>query len=324
MKAAQYVSQGKIEFVEIPDPTPNDGEIVVQLDKGTVCGSDVFELYYQPKEQFPKKPGASGHEIVGTVVSANSGGLRPEDRVLVIPPNFDGWVEYLSVTPNWLVPIPDVLPTEHGLMAQLLGCVIWALKKAPNLTDKNVAVIGQGPAGLLFTKLLSNMGARRVIGLDLEDYRLEVAKQMGATDVLNNSGRDSAQTAEFVRDVTEGGMADYVIEVVGLDETVNLASDLGREFADLLIFGIPKTQHYSLDFWNILRKQQALVTTVGTQAEPNLQSFRLGMQMIADGRVDVSPLLTHHLPFESLPKALELAHKRKDGAVKVVVDISGE
>ena len=324
MKAAQYISKGKIEFVEVPDPTPKPGEIVVALDKGAVCGSDVWELYYRPDHLFPQLPGASGHEVVGTIVSSDIevAGLRPEDRVLVIPPNFNGWAEYISLDPKWLIPVPDRLSTEEAVMAQLLGCVIWALKKVPNLTDKNVAVIGQGPAGLLFTKVISNMGAKRVIGLDLEDYRLDVANQMGATHTLNNSALTPAEAEAHVKEMTAGEMADLVVEVVGLDETVNLASDLCREAGDLLVFGIPKAARYSIDMMNILRQQQTLITTVGTQWEPNLSSFRLGMQMIADGRVDVQPLLTHSVPFVQLPQALEMAYKRTDGAVKVMVEIS--
>lgn len=316
MQAAQYVSQGKVSFVSVPDPAPAAGEVLLQMNKVAVCGSDVTQLYYG--DNFPEPPGVSGHECVATVLEPGGSQFQKGDRVLAIPPAFDGWSEYLSLAPQWLIPVPDSLTMEQGVLAQLLGCVIWALKKVDNVYDKDVVVIGQGPAGIFFSRLLANMGAKRIIGLDLEDHRLAVARQLGATHTINaKSGDIAAQIA----DITDGRMADMVVEVVGTPETVDLAIDLGKIWADLLVFGIPKVSPMPFDLMKSLRKQQKLITTVGTQAEPNLSSFRLGMDMIADGRVDVRPLISHCLPFSLLSEAMDLAYTRREGAVKVLVEI---
>ncbi|MGB1251178.1 MAG: zinc-dependent alcohol dehydrogenase, partial [Candidatus Promineifilaceae bacterium] len=214
---------------------------------------------------------------------------------------------------------PDTLSFEQGVLAQLLGCNIWALKKIGPVFDKNVAIVGQGPAGLFFTKLLSNMGAKRVIGLDLDEHRLSTAHQMGATHTINAT--DNNEYRAQVRDITKGQMADLVIESVGLPETVDMTINLGREYADLLIFGIPKVTPTPIDIYKSLRMQQRWITTVGTQFEPNLSSFRLGMQMIKDGRVDVTPLISHSMPFGDLAQALKMAKTREDKTIKIMMEM---
>ena len=316
MKAAQYVAQGKVGFLEVPDPTPTAGQVVVRLDKVAVCGSDVTQLYYH--ENFPLNPGVSGHECVGFVAASDCPEFAVGDRVLAIPPDFNGWAQYLCLDPQWLIPVHDSLGMEQAVLAQLLGCVIWALKKVDNLYDKDVVVIGQGPAGIFFSNLIANMGAKRVIGLDLEDHRLGIASQMGATHTINANASD---IEDQIAQITEGQMADMVVEVVGTADTVDQAVHLGKTWADLLIFGIPKVSPISFDMMESLRKQQRLITTVGTQFEPDLRSFRLAMAMIAAGRIDVRPLISHCLPFGQLGQAMELAYKRTEQAVKVLVEI---
>ena len=317
MKAAQYIARGTVGFLEVPDPTPTAGQVIVKLDKVAVCGSDVKQLYYD--DIFPLSPGVSGHECVGFVVESGSPEFKVGDRVLAIPPAFDGWAQYLSLDPRWLIPVPDSLGMEQGVLAQLLGCVIWALKKVDNMYDKDVVVIGQGPAGIFFSNLIANMGAKRVIGLDLEDHRLAIARRMGATHTINANASD---INEQISAITEGQMADMVVEVVGTAETVDQSIHLGKTWADLLIFGIPKVSPIPFDMMESLRKQQRLITTVGTQFEPNLRSFRLAMAMIEDGRIDVRPLISHCLPFGQLGQAMELAYRRTEAAVKVLVEVN--
>ena len=256
---------------------------------------------------------------MATVVESDAGTFKTGDRVLIIPPNFDGWSQYLSVDPKWLIPIPDSLSFDHAVFAQLLGCIIWALKKVDNVYDQNVAVVGQGAAGLFFTQLLSNMGAKRVIGLDLDDHRLQVARQMGATHTINPTSTTEFKAA--VADLTHGQMADLVIEAVGIPETIDMSLDIGKEFGDIMAFGIPKVSPIPFDLWKALRMQQRILTTVGTQDEPNLSSFRLGMDMIADGRIDPTPLISHTLPFDQLGRAIKMAKLRTDNAVKILMNM---
>ncbi|MBI3943311.1 MAG: zinc-binding dehydrogenase [Chloroflexi bacterium] len=317
MKAAQYIAPGQIDIVEVPLPVAAPGQVMLRVDKVTVCGSDLHALHDSPVESYPFLPGCSGHECVATVETADGQKVRIGDRVLVIPPGSDALVEYMALDPRYLIPIPDSLSMEQGILGQQLGTVIWCCRKLSNVLDKTVVVVGQGPAGLLFTALLYRMGAKQVIGLDVVDHRLETARRMGASHTVNVYQADPVAA---VAELTRGKMADVVCEVVGKEETINLCPDLAHDHAELALFGVPKRMVFPFAYEKFLRRQLRTVTSAHTQAEADYRSFRLGLDMIAQGRIDVSPLITHRLPFTDVHRAFELAETKQDGAVKVMLD----
>ena len=178
-------------------------------------------------------------------------------------------------------------------MSQPLGTVVWACRKLPNLLNLDTVVIGQGPMGLLFTHILSNLGAKTVITTDLVDFRLSVSKKMHATHTINAAEEDPVAV---VAEITEGRMADLVIEVVGHQtETINECLSLLKRDGTLLAFGVPDDQVYDFHFADFFRKNIRFIGSVGPDA-PN--DFPLAMDMIAQGRLDVSPIITHHLPLQ--------------------------
>ncbi len=317
MKVAQYASPGQIKLIEMPIPQIESDEVLVRLDKVAICGSDLHVVYEMPPDKYPFPPGFSGHECVGVVEESDSPDFNPDDWVLMIPPEANAWAEYVTVGSPWLIPIPDHLLAEQAVLAQLLGCIIYTCKKLKNVLGKTAVVIGQGPAGLLFSAMLHRMGVRQVIGLDVIEHRLETAICMGADHVINV---DDVSPVEVVTELTQGQMADVVIEAVGKEETINLCADLARPFGELALFGGPMRKQMMLDFEKFLRKQLYTTTTIHTQQEPGLASFRLAMEFIANNRIDVTPLISHHIPFEDIRQAFALAYYKQDGAIKVLVD----
>jgi threonine dehydrogenase-like Zn-dependent dehydrogenase len=109
----------------------------------------------------------------------------------------------------------------------------------------NTVVIGQGPVGLLFNSMLKNMGATRVIGVDILDYRLRIAKEMGATHTIDSSKQN---VSEIVKDITKGNMADLVVEACGYEETLNMSFDLARHDGVVAFFGICLKESPGLNF----------------------------------------------------------------------------
>jgi threonine dehydrogenase-like Zn-dependent dehydrogenase len=200
-------------------------------------------------------------------------------------------------------------------MTQPLGTVVWACQKLGNVLDKDVVVVGQGPMGLMFTHMLANLGCRTVIALDKLDYRLEAAKKMKATHVINVNREDAI---EAVREITGGKMADLVVEVVGHQtETINFCMKLIRRLGTLLCFGVPDHLNYPFDYSEFFRLNLTVISSVGPDVVPN---FSLARDMIAQGRMDMSPLVTHIMPFHEIQRAYELFVDRLDGAIKVVID----
>ena len=160
-------------------------------------------------------------------------------------------------------------------------------------------------------------GAKTVIGLDVVDHRLDVSRAVGAAHTVN---AERENPAEAVRELTDGALVDLVIEAVGKEETINYSLDLVRQNGDMLLFGIPKRSAFVFEYEKFLRKLLRTTSSAFTQQEPGLKSFRLGVDLIAQGRLDVMPLISHCLPLTEAPTAFSLAQTKEDNAVKVLVD----
>jgi threonine dehydrogenase-like Zn-dependent dehydrogenase len=323
VKAAQIVGHRRVEIVDAPMPDFGEApaeSMLIRTLRSSICGSDLphFGLEH-PQANYPLPPGFSGHECIGTVVASKSKTFGEGDRVMALPLPHHGLAEYYISRSDQSVLIPDGLSSNEALMAQPLGTVIWALRKLPPMLHMNVAVIGQGPIGQLMASMSRSLGARRIIVLDKHQYRLDISLKMGATDVINVERVDAVQK---VADLTDGGMADIVIEAVGHNtDTVNQAMRLAKSGGTVLVFGVPDIETYPIDYSTFFRRNLRLIASV-TSPEPALD-HGLAMELIARGQIDVRPMISHELPFTELPfteaqHGIEIVHDRRDNALKVV------
>jgi threonine dehydrogenase-like Zn-dependent dehydrogenase len=321
MKAGQIVAQRRVEIIEIPEPTLNGaspGMVKVRLERACLCGSDSPFFDYDYKDAYPLRPGLSIHECLGSVVETTSERFKAGDFVLALPGELQGGlVEYFCAPDNQVIHLPrQAVPLEQILMTQPLGTVIWACQKLGNLLDLDTVIVGQGPMGLLFSHMLSNLGARTVIALDKIAYRLEAAKKMRATHTINVDREDPVAA---VQEITGGKMADLVVEVVGHQaDTLDLCMQLTRRLGTLLVFGVPDEEvDQNFPIGRFFRRNLKVIGSVGPDVVPN---FSLARDMIVQGRINVAPIVTHILPFQEVQQAYELFVDRKDGAIKVVLD----
>lgn len=277
-------------------------------------------VYFAPKEEYPFPVGTSGHEMVGVVeeIDGPHSGIEVGDVALVLAPRHRAMAEFYVASTDDVLVLPEGPPVEHLLMAQQLGTVVHACKRLPNVVGKDAVVIGQGSAGLFFDAMLRRMGARRVIGLDVKPARVEAGLWSGATSTLNTATVDAC---EAVEEITDGQMADLVVEAAGEVETINLAARLVRERGQLLYFGIAREDGFSFDYWAFFRKYCDTITSGEAMFEPERASFWQALDLIARGEIDVSWMVTQRFPFERLREAYELAKTREDGAIKVVVQM---
>lgn len=319
MKSAHFVAPRKIEIIDIPEPDFSHAppeSVLVQVERTGICGSDMPPFYQvRPPEEYPFGQGLSLHECVGTIVASTCPRFREGDRVLSFPQGIGGLVERFLSSSAATVPLPPFQPLEHLLMAQPLGTVLWATRKLPPLMEKDAAILGQGPMGLLLTHVLSNLGARTVIALDKLDYRLEVAQQMRATHTINV---DQEDPVEAIREITAGRMADVVVEAVGQQtETLNRCLDLVKDQGTLLGFGLPVSDIYPFRYREFFRRNLTLIGSVGPEVQ---HDYPLAVDWILQGRIRIAPLITHILPFTEVQQGFELAWEKKDRAIKVILD----
>jgi threonine dehydrogenase-like Zn-dependent dehydrogenase len=319
--AGHIQASGRIELVEVSEPqlasTPANsegiGEIVFQPETTCLCGSDL-PYFSMLKEVQRLEVGHSLHEMIGTVVATNGNRFQPGERVLAVPVDQQGLFERFILTEDRAIHIDKRVPEEQALMAQPLGTVIFALKKLPNILDQDVAVIGAGPIGQLFCAALSNLGARKIIAIDLLESRLEVSPKMGATHVVCNAHQDPT---EAVQKILGGHLPDIVIEVIGhADQALNMCIDLCRKDGRILYFGVPPEHLDGIRWRDLFFKN----ITVHTSVNPDFRrDFPLAMRWIGEGRIDVSPIITHRFPLSDIQTAFEVFRDRKEGALKVLV-----
>ena len=320
MKAAHVVAHRQIEVFETDAPKMEDfpvGSIKVKTRMTAICGSDSphFVLERQVKD-YPLNIGISIHECVGTVTETKSDKFKTGDLVQARPTaGIGGLAEYYISHDNVAVKLVDFDPLDQILMSQPLGTVIWAVRKLGNILNQDTVILGQGPMGLLMTHMLSNLGAKTIIATDTVDFRLATARRMRATHTVNPERGDIVAQ---VREITDGRMADLVVEIVGHNQqTVNFCLKLAKRLGTVLAFGVPDEDVYAFQYGEFFRKNVTMIGSVGPDSQ---NDYPLAMDMIAQGRLDVSPLITHHLPFTEIQKGFELFIDHRDQAIKVILD----
>ncbi len=321
-RAGQLVEPGRMAFVEAPVEPLRDGDLLVRSRFASICGSDLHIVNHGVETE-PRlwAPGYPGHEGVGEVVESRAAGFAPGDAVLLVPsvPEARCFAEWQRVRATSVVELEGPLPpVEQVLMAQQLGTVVFAARQRPwDVEGRTVAVIGQGSAGLFWAWSLKRAGAARVIVADRSPSRLAASVQFGA-DVLVDARTDDL--TEAVMDLTGGVGADFVVEAVGRRETLLQSIGLCRTGGQLFWFGLPDTNDPVLiDFRQFFRRKLTAFSTYGAQGEPGLVSFRLALEHIRSGDVDVLPLLSHVVPVEEIDRAFRMADTCEDGVLKVSI-----
>lgn len=320
MKAVQVVARGRAEFVDVPRPEVAPGRLLVRPDVLALCGSDIHMLHFAAEDDYPFPPGTTGHEMVGRVVEVGPDveGFAAGDRVLALSPEHQAMSELFLARVEHVVPVPDGLPSEQLVQAQQLGTVLYAAQRLPNLIGKNVAVVGQGSAGLWFNFVLRRLGARRVVALDIEPFRLELASGFGATDtVLVGDGAP----AESLQGICGGELPHLVVEAAGEPAAINSAIKLVRPHGEILFFGLPRGLDFVFNYERYFRKCLRSTAIVGAATEADQLSTRIAIDWVARGIVDPTPLITHRVPFAEVLDAYEMHRRRTDGAVKIVIEM---
>ncbi len=320
MRAAQLVGPHRLEFIDIPKPAASEGEVLVRLNHLSVCGSDLrYFSRVLPEEQYPLEVGKPCHECAGIIEESNSPDFKPGQRVIVLPTTSAGLAEYVAAPANRIIPVPDSGDLANWLMCQHMGTVMYSCGRIGSVLGKTVVVLGQGAIGLNFTTMLSRNGAQRIIVTDLLDDRLRMASYLGATDTINPTRSD---VTGFVKELTNGTLADIVIEAAGRPETVNQIAKLLRLEGTAILFGQPLLDDvFPIDYDALMGRMGTMISTIGGRTANPTQHISDCVNLVSEGRLDLSHLLTHRLPFDQVQQAFDLYAEKPEGFLKVVIDI---
>jgi threonine dehydrogenase-like Zn-dependent dehydrogenase len=319
MKAAQIVSPREFDILDVPMPLLEPGEVMVRMEHLSVCGSDLrtYDRVLQESD-YPLKIGVPCHECLGTVVESSVEHLKPGQRVIAVT-NAGGLVEYLNVPASLCVAVPEAVDPSLWVLCQPVGTVIYAIQQIGSVLGQRVVVLGQGPIGVVFTDLLARAGASQVIVTDLHEYRLNVARQHGATHTINAS-KDDVATA--VAEITGGAMADVTIEACGRPEAARQMFQAMRMQGLAILFGMAHTEDVFPFHWTeMYDKLPRMIVTNSARAGVRVSVVQHCVDLVAQGRVDFSYLVTHRLPFEQIQQAYDLYSAKTHQAMKVVISV---
>ena len=262
MKAAQLVGRKLFEFIEVDMPTIQDGECLIKLERVSICGSDIRHGYgpRYPGMSYPLEVGRPCHECAGVVAKPN--GRLPCGAAGHCPAR--RWHGRPDRVPRRLSGPADRLarPWRPDGVGHVPACRHRALRlpadgKRPRQERLDG---GQGAIGLSFTMLTAMQGARQVIAVDLLDYRLQWAKDFGATHTINPG---TENLADAMREMTSGVGPDVTVEAAGYPETLDAVFRLVRQFGTVIVFGVQGDDIVPVDTRLWLDKQATIIPTTG-------------------------------------------------------------
>ncbi len=316
MKAARVAAPGRIEIVEAPIPEPAKGEIRVRLQGCGVCASNIPP--YEGREWFsyPMDPGGLGHEGWGRIDALGEGveGFAVGDRVAFLSNH--AYAEYDTVSTDQAVGLPASLDGVP-FPGEPLGCAMNIFKRSHIAAGDTVAIVGIGFLGALLTRLCANAGAR-VIAIARKDEALETARTMGAAETIRMD--DHWAIVQRVKDLTGGKGCDVVIEAVGKQWPLDLATEIVREMGRLVIAGYHQDglRNVNMQVWNW--KGLEVTNAHEREGAMYLQGIREAVAAVEKGELDPSPLYTHRFGLNDLGTALDLTRDRPAGFMKALVE----
>jgi len=283
---------------QAPVPVPGADEVLVRVGAGTVCNRSDLVYYHYLGEREHCGQGVFGHEIAGTVETIGAGVSRaaPGDRVFVRTPLTTGFAEFALARQVAVGKLPEQVPFTAGAILQLLPLAVHATRGV-RLGDR-VAILGQGPVGLMALQVAVRRGAVEVVTADLDPWRLEHSAALGAHRTVEATAGASMDW-ELV-----GADFDVAIDAVGTPRTVNACVGLVRPNGLVVLLGTHHVDtHVAVDL--IAWEKKGL--RVHTAAEPT-DADRAGAMKVAERLapvVTLQPLLTDTYPLTRLPEAIE-------------------
>jgi 2-desacetyl-2-hydroxyethyl bacteriochlorophyllide A dehydrogenase len=314
-RAAQLRKPGEVVLVE-RELTLKDDEVLVKGHLSGICGSDKSMYRGDIPEKF-KLPLWIGHESGGTVVEvgAKVREYRPGDRVMVF--NWcNTFADYYKVPVSGLQPVPEGLDMDLASLGEPIACAMYsALTCGAQLGDV-VVVYGMGFAGQIIAQAVKRNGAFKVAAIDVAQGKLDRAGKLGSDVLINAKEVDPVQA---ILDLTHGRGADVVVEAAGSEASMNQATAMLRHNGTLALYSwITQPVTLNIGRWHDDGLQIRTTGLVHHTEQERSVWTPWALRPVAQGLIDVRPLITHEFPLEKVAEAFRVADQDPT-AIKVIV-----
>lgn len=321
MRAMELVQPAEFRMVELQAPTErdvSDGEVLIRVLAGGVCGSDLpnfkgrLSLWFgDDAEGVTTLPGYPLHEVAGEVVVSRHSELKSGDMVVGWATRFNGIAEYIVTHGDSVYTYSDELSPTDAVLLQPLTCVLHAVDRL-DVAGRSVAVIGLGPIGVLFGHVLKTAGAATVVGVDPVDRSAEAAQFGFDVTVKSTSDRWAANLEHHAR-------PEVVVEAVGHQTaTLHDAVSAVAEGGTIFHFGVSDEAVVTFPLDAFQRKHLTLIS--GGTRDRHRWIEEAGRYVAAHPEVLTS--VTDVVPFSKTQEAFEIAVRPAAHRFKVVLDMS--
>ncbi|MDC7227678.1 MAG: zinc-binding dehydrogenase [Spirochaetales bacterium] len=347
MRAAVLYDWNDFRLTEVDVPEPQDSEVLIKVESCSICAGDVKIITRGMMGQPPMGEFIIGHEYAGTVVKLgpNVEEFAVGDRVTVevhkgcgrckncldgkvtVCLNYGntakghrangfttngGFADYAVNHVNTVSKIPDNISFDEATIITTAGTSLFGIERMGGfIAGENVAVLGPGSIGLMAVQCAKALGAANVMLTGTRDERLELGKELGADNTINVKKEDPVKK---IQELTGGIGADLVLVTSGSEAAFNQALKAVRKGGDITLlahFDDPVKVEIGL----AIQKMNNIYTIRGE----GRQCTHRSLELMAEGKIQAKPLLTHSFPLEQLREGFDVFMERRDGAIKVVI-----
>ena len=329
MKAfAKLRPEPGIDLIDAELPKPGPRDVVVKVKAVSVCGTD-YHIYRWDEwaREHIRPPRIIGHEFAGeitetgtevdadlkgsliaaeshigcgTCYQCRTGSSHICERLAIVGVDVDGaFAEYARIPAQNAWPIPKEVPLETASILEPLGNAVHVVY-ATQSTGNHVVVFGCGPVGLSTVTLANLSGALSVTAIDINDFRLKIAQEMGASKIINSTLTDPV---DDIHKSTEGHGAGVVLEMSGNDHAIRQAFRVVRNGGTVVLFGIPSREVLLNIADDVIFKETHVLGIVGREM---FRTWYRLESLLKTRKLNLSPLITHRMNLEKLEDAMTL------------------
>jgi L-iditol 2-dehydrogenase len=340
MNAAVLYGPRDLRYESVPAPTPKSDEVLVRIATNGLCGSDIH--FFERGELGPFKvtePYIPGHEACGVVVQAATAvpgpavgqrvaiepgipcrrceacktgryNLCPDVVFLSAPPINGTFAEYVAIAADFAHPVPDHVDDEAAAFIEPISVGVQACQRAGIQPGATVIILGAGPIGLVTLLVAQAFGAADIFAVDLLPNRLKIADDLGATGINSTT----VDPISALNDLTRGRGADVVFDTSGSAAACRLTPHLAKRGGVVTLVGWPETANVDYPIEVVLEKE---LDVRGVNRYAN--TYPTALSLLASGKLDVKPLISHRFPFAQVVEAFAFAAHHRTETIKVMV-----
>lgn len=348
MKAAVWHGVKDIRVEDVDLKPHKDNEVVVKVAWAGICGSDLHEYLegpvFIPVDHTDELTGGHapltmGHEFSGVIqeVGKDVTKFKVGDHVSInptithhnVPDDIDvydgysfiglstdgGFTSLVNVPEENLYSLPADFPLELAATIEPTAVAVQAVKEGGLKFGETVAIFGAGPIGVLVAAAAKAAGATKIISVDLSEVRLDKAKEMGATDVINPANENAIKK---IHELVPNGV-DVSFEVAGVQPTFEQAIDATKARGKMVIVSI-FARPIQFNPMQLMNSGVQITTTIAY----SMETFQQTVDLVSSGQINVKPVITKHIDLDNIVNDGFEALTTDKSQAKILIDLEKE